>query len=215
MLHEKNAIVSRHFQGIFWKHLFLLENEEVKKCSICRKSHKCTLYNKYYINYFVCFPALFPRSFTSTFLKELTWLMLFLVVGRKQFWVTNIIFRKYSLPLGWNLSDICITNFTNHIFRKLRSLNFRNIFRIKWYHCFSFQISDLPDEGPIIEGAYPRYHIGDKVQINCTSHRSKPVAKLRWYINGEQADKQNVKMYKVLYWSFYDNSIIIKMLSFK
>ena len=56
---------------------------------------------------------------------------------------------------------------------------------------------DLPDEGPIITGGFPRYHIGDKVQINCTSHKSKPAAKLRWYINGEQADKQNVKRYRV------------------
>lgn len=56
---------------------------------------------------------------------------------------------------------------------------------------------DLPDEGPVITGGFPRYHIGDKVQINCTSHKSKPAAKLRWYINGEQADHQLVKHYKV------------------
>ena len=61
---------------------------------------------------------------------------------------------------------------------------------------------DLPDEGPIITGGYPRYHIGDKVQINCTSHSSKPAAKLQWYINGEKADKHNVKKYKVTFLLF-------------
>ena len=91
----------------------------------------------------------------------------------------------------------------------IEHLRFCKFFRIRWKHYFSFQISDLPDEGPIIEGAYPRYHIGDKVQINCTSHRSKPVAKLRWYINGEQADKQNVKMYKVMCLPFYENKRVI------
>ena len=55
----------------------------------------------------------------------------------------------------------------------------------------------MPDEGPLISGAHPRYHIGDRVDINCTSYRSKPAAKLRWYINGEQADSALVKRYKV------------------
>ena len=64
-------------------------------------------------------------------------------------------------------------------------------------------LTDLPDEGPIITGGFPRYHIGDKVQINCTSHESKPAAKLRWYINGEQADKQNVKRYRVILLYFF------------
>ena len=69
---------------------------------------------------------------------------------------------------------------------------------------------DLPDEGPIITGGFPRYHIGDKVEVNCTSKRSKPAAKLRWYINGEQADTALVKhfpvslRYKKLYYLNYD-----------
>merc|ERR1712223_60479 len=57
-------------------------------------------------------------------------------------------------------------------------------------------VVDLPDEGPIISGGFPRYHIGDKVEVNCTSKRSKPAAKLKWYINGEQADQNVVKKYK-------------------
>lgn len=58
-------------------------------------------------------------------------------------------------------------------------------------------VVDLPDEGPIISGGFPRYHIGDKVNVNCTSFRSKPAAKLKWYINGEQADHVFVKTYEV------------------
>ena len=57
--------------------------------------------------------------------------------------------------------------------------------------------SDLPDEGPIITGGFPRYHIGDKVEVNCTSSRSKPAAKLKWYINGELADPALVKHFPV------------------
>ena len=57
--------------------------------------------------------------------------------------------------------------------------------------------SDLPDEGPIITGGFPRYHIGDKVEVNCTSSRSKPAAKLKWYINGELADQDLIKHFPV------------------
>ena len=58
-------------------------------------------------------------------------------------------------------------------------------------------LADLPDEGPIISGGFPRYTVGDTVVVNCTSRRSRPAAKLRWYINGEQADTALVKKYKV------------------
>ena len=69
------------------------------------------------------------------------------------------------------------------------------IYWIKLILGWSF--TDLPDEGPIISGGFPRYHIGDKVEVNCTSKRSKPAAKLKWYINGEQADQNVVKNYEV------------------
>lgn len=58
-------------------------------------------------------------------------------------------------------------------------------------------VVDLPDEGPVITGGYPRYHIGDKVRVNCTSRRSKPAAKLKWYINGEQADHYHTKHFEI------------------
>ena len=66
---------------------------------------------------------------------------------------------------------------------------------IEFYRSFLFL--DLPDDGPVITGGFPRYHIGDKVNVNCTSYRSKPAAKLRWYINGEQADFALTKNFPV------------------
>ncbi|XP_068632679.1 uncharacterized protein [Battus philenor] len=45
----------------------------------------------------------------------------------------------------------------------------------------------LPEHGPIIMGSRLRYQIGDRVQVNCTSGRSRPATRLAWYINGEPA----------------------------
>ncbi|CAB4059703.1 unnamed protein product [Lepeophtheirus salmonis] len=59
-------------------------------------------------------------------------------------------------------------------------------------------VIDLPDDGPIITGGFPRYHIGDRVEVNCTSYRSKPAAKLKWYINGEQADPAFTHHFKLI-----------------
>ncbi|RWS26121.1 hypothetical protein B4U80_07266, partial [Leptotrombidium deliense] len=43
----------------------------------------------------------------------------------------------------------------------------------------------LPVEGPRITGSRVRYNVGDTVNINCTSAKSKPAAKLKWFINDE------------------------------
>ncbi|XP_026732527.1 uncharacterized protein LOC113497254 [Trichoplusia ni] len=45
----------------------------------------------------------------------------------------------------------------------------------------------LPDHGPTITGSRLRYQIGDRVQVNCSSGRSRPATRLAWYINGEPA----------------------------
>lgn len=45
----------------------------------------------------------------------------------------------------------------------------------------------LPDQGPTIVGSRVRYRIGDRVQVNCTSGRSRPATRLAWYVNGEPA----------------------------
>lgn len=50
-----------------------------------------------------------------------------------------------------------------------------------------FSFAALPDHGPSITGSRLRYQIGDRVQANCTSGRSRPATRLAWYINGEPA----------------------------
>lgn len=52
--------------------------------------------------------------------------------------------------------------------------------------------SALPATGPIITGSKLRYQIGDRVQVNCTSGRSRPATRLSWYINGEPAPISSV-----------------------
>lgn len=53
--------------------------------------------------------------------------------------------------------------------------------------------TDLPDSGgPQIEGTRPRYGIGDTVRINCTSSRSRPAAKLAWFINADPVSQMLV-----------------------
>jgi CD80-like C2-set immunoglobulin domain len=56
----------------------------------------------------------------------------------------------------------------------------------------------LPETDPKITGGRARYQIGDKVNVNCTSGRSKPAVKLTWFINGDQANSDFVKQYKTL-----------------
>ncbi|XP_046962213.1 uncharacterized protein LOC124531744 [Vanessa cardui] len=50
----------------------------------------------------------------------------------------------------------------------------------------------LPSTGPVITGSRLRYQIGDRVQVNCTSGRSRPATRLSWYINGEPAPLSSV-----------------------
>ncbi|XP_048480740.1 uncharacterized protein LOC105382773 [Plutella xylostella] len=45
----------------------------------------------------------------------------------------------------------------------------------------------LPEHGPTIVGSRLRYRVGDRVQVNCTSGRSRPATRLAWYVNGEPA----------------------------
>lgn len=58
-------------------------------------------------------------------------------------------------------------------------------------------VVDLPDDGPIISGSVPRYHVGDHLNISCISPNSVPAAKLKWFINGEYADSEFVHQYEV------------------
>uniref|UniRef100_A0A182KAB1 Ig-like domain-containing protein n=1 Tax=Anopheles christyi TaxID=43041 RepID=A0A182KAB1_9DIPT len=56
----------------------------------------------------------------------------------------------------------------------------------------------LPETDPIISGGRSRYQIGDHVQVNCTSARSKPAVQLTWYINSELADQAYVRQYPTI-----------------
>ncbi|XP_055297130.1 uncharacterized protein LOC129565858 isoform X2 [Sitodiplosis mosellana] len=55
----------------------------------------------------------------------------------------------------------------------------------------------LPEIGPKISGGRPRYQIGDEVNVNCTSGRSKPATHLTWFINSEPADPSLLKYYNI------------------
>jgi len=54
---------------------------------------------------------------------------------------------------------------------------------------------DLPDHGPEVIGGQPRYNLGDMVNVTCISRNSLPAALLNWYINGEKADKVQLRSY--------------------
>lgn len=58
----------------------------------------------------------------------------------------------------------------------------------------TMHVIDLPDERPIITGANIRgYKVGDWLDVNCTSPKSKPPALLKWYINDEKPTESYVK----------------------
>lgn len=57
------------------------------------------------------------------------------------------------------------------------------------------EIIVLPNSPPRISGAKPTYHVGDLVQVNCTSDKSKPAASLHWYINGRE-----VRLVFICFW---------------
>ncbi|PNF43246.1 hypothetical protein B7P43_G14881 [Cryptotermes secundus] len=46
------------------------------------------------------------------------------------------------------------------------------------------EVVALPKEGPQITGEEGMYQVGDVISLNCTSGKSYPPARLRWYING-------------------------------
>ncbi|CAG2059130.1 unnamed protein product, partial [Timema podura] len=60
-------------------------------------------------------------------------------------------------------------------------------------------VAALPEDGPRISGGRPRYQIGDTVNVNCTSGRSKPAAQLIWFINGQQANSSMTRGPQILH----------------
>ena len=51
---------------------------------------------------------------------------------------------------------------------------------------FSNCFAALPQERPTITGEEKVYASGDVLALNCTSGKSHPAAKLRWFVNGQQ-----------------------------
>lgn len=47
-------------------------------------------------------------------------------------------------------------------------------------------VAALPDQGPEISGEERLYEVGAVVSLNCSSGRSFPPARLRWFLNGRQ-----------------------------
>lgn len=66
----------------------------------------------------------------------------------------------------------------------------------------------LPLEEPKITGGRTNYRIGDTVQVNCTSFRSKPAAMLAWTINSSKAPRQYLKEYQVVSQDGLETSIL-------
>lgn len=56
----------------------------------------------------------------------------------------------------------------------------------------------LPDEGPKISGGRARYQLGEWVDVNCTSGRSRPATQLSWFINGDLANPDYLRHYETI-----------------
>ena len=57
-------------------------------------------------------------------------------------------------------------------------------------------LTALPETGPRISGGRKTYYKGDTVRVNCTSARSKPAAKLHWFVNNHAV----IKYYQVYFY---------------
>lgn len=66
---------------------------------------------------------------------------------------------------------------------KMNNITSYNVPRLTIFvNCFAA----LPQERPIITGEEKVYASGDVLALNCTSGKSHPAAKLRWFVNGQQ-----------------------------
>ena len=55
---------------------------------------------------------------------------------------------------------------------------------------FLWHFSELPRGGPHIQGYDRKVRIGDMLNLNCTSLKSKPAADLKFIINGKRAERR-------------------------
>lgn len=56
----------------------------------------------------------------------------------------------------------------------------------------------LPEEGPKITGGRARYQLGEWVDVNCTSGRSRPATQLSWFINGDLANPDYLRHFETV-----------------
>ncbi|XP_076305201.1 cell adhesion molecule 2-like [Tachypleus tridentatus] len=54
------------------------------------------------------------------------------------------------------------------------------------------EVTVFPTEGPRINGGRHEYAVGDTVNINCTSAKSRPEAQIRWYINNKPVQAEYI-----------------------
>lgn len=51
-------------------------------------------------------------------------------------------------------------------------------------------VLELPKSDPVISGGLRQYHIGERLELNCTSPRSYPPTSLKWFINGQEHESE-------------------------
>ena len=62
--------------------------------------------------------------------------------------------------------------------------------------------AELPDQGPHITGGRQNYQLGDRLELNCSSPRTFPPQKLKWYINN-----QTVGLHKFSITNFFSKNV--------
>eukprot|EP00095_Tigriopus_kingsejongensis_P004194 snap_masked-scaffold208_size258758-processed-gene-0.14 protein:Tk04194 transcript:snap_masked-scaffold208_size258758-processed-gene-0.14-mRNA-1 annotation:"cell adhesion molecule 3 precursor" len=51
---------------------------------------------------------------------------------------------------------------------------------------YFISLMELPKSDPVISGGLRQYQIGERLELNCTSPRSYPPTKLKWFLNGQE-----------------------------
>lgn len=63
-------------------------------------------------------------------------------------------------------------------------------------HRGAVQVVDLPLRAPEVSGSHRKYmEVGDVILINCTSHSSRPLAEINWYINSARPNSKSLIKY--------------------
>ncbi|XP_029170247.1 uncharacterized protein LOC114939947 [Nylanderia fulva] len=60
----------------------------------------------------------------------------------------------------------------------------------------NMEVIAIPQERPMITGEEKVYASGDVLALNCTSGKSNPAAKLKWFVNGEQVKSDSEMVFE-------------------